>query len=53
MRDLTKFYINGEWVEPHGKGKLDVINPATEQPFAKIALGDAADVDKAVKAAKS
>ena len=53
MRELTKFYINGEWVEPHGEGKLDVINPATEQPFAKIALGDAVDVDRAVKAAKA
>ncbi len=52
MRDLTRFYIDGEWVEPHGEGKLDVINPATEQPFAKITLGDATDVDRAVKAAK-
>ena len=53
MRDLTKFYIDGEWVEPHGKGKLDVINPATETPFAKISLGDASDVDRAVKAARA
>ena len=53
MRDLTKFYINGEWVEPHGKAKLDVINPATEKPFAKISLGDATDVDRAVKAARA
>ena len=53
MRDLTKFYIGGEWVEPHGAKKLDVINPATEQPFAKISLGDAVDVDNAVRAAKA
>ena len=53
MRDLTKFYIDGEWVEPHGKGKLDVVNPATEEAFATISLGDAADVDKAVKAARN
>ena len=53
MRDVTKFYINGQWMEPHGKARLDVINPATEKPFAKIALGDAADVDFAVKAAKA
>ena len=52
MRDLTKFYIDGEWVEPNGKDRLDVINPATEKPFAKIALGDATDVDRAVKAAR-
>ncbi len=52
MRDLTKFYIDGEWVEAHGKKRLDVINPATEAPFAKIALGDAEDVDRAVRAAR-
>lgn len=52
MRDLTKFYIDGEWTLAHGKGRLDVVNPATEAPFATIALGDEADVDRAVKAAR-
>ncbi len=52
MRDLTKIYIDGKWVEAHGKGRLGVINPATEEPFATISLGDASDVDKAVKAAR-
>lgn len=53
MRDLTKFSIDGKWVEPHGRGRLDVINPATEEPCAVIALGDASDVDRAVKAARA
>ncbi|MFZ5619284.1 MAG: aldehyde dehydrogenase family protein [Pseudomonadota bacterium] len=52
MRDLTKFYIDGKWVDAHGRGRLDVINPATEAPFATIALGDETDVDRAVKAAR-
>jgi aldehyde dehydrogenase (NAD+) len=52
MRDLAKFYIDGRWVEPHGKGRLDVVNPATEDPFATIALGDSEDVDRAVTAAR-
>jgi acyl-CoA reductase-like NAD-dependent aldehyde dehydrogenase len=26
-----KFYINGKWVEPAGKGTIDVVNPATEE----------------------
>ncbi len=52
MRDLTKFYIDGQWVEPHGRGRLDVINPATEERCATIALGDQTDVDRAVKAAR-
>ncbi|HYM32720.1 MAG TPA: aldehyde dehydrogenase family protein [Candidatus Cybelea sp.] len=48
-----KFYINGEWVDPVSPKTLDVINPATEEPAAKISLGSAADVDKAVKAARA
>lgn len=53
MRDLTKFYINGEWIAPKGRKTLDVINPATEKPCAEISLGTAEDVDIAVKAARA
>ena len=53
MRDYTKFYINGEWVEPAVANPLDVINPATEEVAGKINLGSAADVDRAVAAAKA
>lgn len=52
MRDLKKFYIDGEWVAPSGARTLDVINPATEEAFATIALGTNADVDRAVTAAR-
>lgn len=52
MTNQLKFYINGEWVEPSTADRLDVINPATEQPIGQIALGGQADVDKAVSAAK-
>ena len=52
MTDHLKFYIDGQWVEPHGKGTLEVINPATEEPIGRIALGDATDVDRAVAAAR-
>lgn len=48
----NKFYINGEWVELD-RPILDVINPATEQAFATIALGTADDVDAAAKAARA
>ena len=53
MRDCTKFYINGEWIEPQGRKTLEVINPASEAPCARISLGAAEDVDEAVKAAKA
>ena len=52
MREYLKFYIDGQWVEPVELKTLDVINPATEAVCGKIALGSAADVDKAVMAAR-
>src|SRR5579859_2842066 len=52
MREYLKFYIDGKWVDPVELKTLDVENPATEEVAGKIALGSAADVDKAVKAAR-
>jgi aldehyde dehydrogenase (NAD+) len=52
MSNNLKFYIDGAWVEPVQPKPFDVINPATEEPTAQISLGSAADVDRAVKAAK-
>jgi aldehyde dehydrogenase (NAD+) len=52
MREYLKFYIDGQWVDPIEPKSLDVDNPTTEQVSGKIALGTAADVDKAVKAAR-
>jgi len=53
MFEYTQFYINGEWVEPSAPNSFDVINPANEEVCAHIALGNEADVDKAVAAAKA
>src|SRR5688572_32378873 len=53
MREYLKFYIDGAWVDPaEGLKTLDVENPATEEVCGKIAMGSAADVDKAAKAAR-
>jgi aldehyde dehydrogenase (NAD+) len=52
MRDYTKFYIDGAWVDPVAPKLLDVINPATEDVAGKISMGGVADVDKAVMAAR-
>jgi len=51
IRNRDRLFIGGQWVEPHGKGKLEVINPATEEVLATIPEGDAEDADRAVKAA--
>ena len=53
MREYTKFYINGAWVEPSATTTLAVENPATLEQCATIAVGNEADVDSAVAAAKA
>ena len=53
MSDHLKFYINGAWVDPATPRTLVVINPATEEPFTQISIGSAADVDRAVAAARA
>lgn len=52
MRDYLQFYIDGKWVDPIEPKTAEVINPATEQVSGHISLGSAADVDKAVAAAR-
>ncbi|HKR90284.1 MAG TPA: aldehyde dehydrogenase family protein [Phenylobacterium sp.] len=52
MREYLKFYIDGEWVDPVTPRQLEVQNPATEETCGRISLGSAADVDKAVAAAR-
>ncbi len=53
MNNAQKFYIDGAWVDPLTSDTLEVVNPATEQPIATIALGGEKDVDRAVTAARA
>ena len=48
----NKFFINGEWIEP-SRPILEVINPATEEAFATIAMGTSEDVVAAATAARA
>ncbi|WP_207837251.1 aldehyde dehydrogenase family protein [Williamsia soli] len=52
MREYTKLFIDGRWVDPAKPATLDVINPATEELAGTVAVGSSADVDKAVAAAR-
>jgi aldehyde dehydrogenase (NAD+) len=52
MIEMRQFYIDGKWVDPVSPRDLPVIDPATEEACAVISLGSAADVDKAVAAAR-
>ncbi len=45
-------FIGGDFVKPEKGRYFDTINPATEERLARIAEADAADVDRAVKAAR-
>ena len=51
MYDYRRFFIGGAWTRPD-RPELDVVNPATEEPIGKILMGNAADVDAAVQAAR-
>lgn len=53
MDKLQKFYINGAWVDPLSTDSMPVMNPATGARLGTVALGNAADVDRAVAAASA
>ncbi|KHJ81296.1 hypothetical protein OESDEN_19018, partial [Oesophagostomum dentatum] len=53
IRDIkpkyTKLFINNEWVDAASKKTFETFNPANKSLITKVAEGDKADVDKAVK----
>ena len=51
--NLSKFYINGAWVVPLSKETMGVENPATEEIVGHVALGNEADADRAIMAARA
>jgi aldehyde dehydrogenase (NAD+) len=51
--NMTKFYINGAWVEPISKVRIGVENPANEEIVCQVALGNDADADRAIMAARA
>jgi aldehyde dehydrogenase (NAD+) len=53
MIERRDFYINGRWVAPAAPRDCNVIDPSTEEVCAVISLGDQADTDAAVAAAKA
>jgi aldehyde dehydrogenase (NAD+) len=53
MKTHDKHYIGGEWTPSSGKGSFDVTDASTEEVIGRVPAGDAADVDRAVRAAKA
>src|SRR6187402_992766 len=53
VNNHLNFFIDGKWVAPVTARTLDVIDPSNEEAYTQISIGTAADVDKAVAAAKA
>ncbi|MGC0367021.1 aldehyde dehydrogenase (NAD+) [Rhodococcus sp. 27YEA15] len=51
--DRTKIYIGGAWTDSTGSGRIEVLNPATEELIATVAEGTVEDVDAAARAARA
>ncbi|HEX2033839.1 MAG TPA: CoA-acylating methylmalonate-semialdehyde dehydrogenase [Chloroflexota bacterium] len=49
---LARNYVGGEWVDPGSSALLDVLNPATARPIARVVLSDQAEVARAVGVAQ-
>jgi aldehyde dehydrogenase (NAD+) len=52
IKTLTTHYIDGEFVESHGREVMDVIRPTDAQLIARVTLGDEEDTRLAIAAAK-
>ncbi len=50
--ERSTFFIGGRWVEPSGEGRIEVIDPSSEQVLGSVPEGTAEDVDAAVAAAR-
>jgi aldehyde dehydrogenase (NAD+) len=52
LKTITKHYIDGEFVESHGREVMDVINPANGKLIGRVTLGDEEDARRAIAAAR-
>src|ERR1700730_3922198 len=52
MKTITPHYIDGKFVEPHGREVMDSINPADNTVIGSVTLADEEDARRAIAAAK-
>ena len=52
MRTITKHYIDGAFVDSHGREIMDIINPTNGEMIGRVTLADAEDARRAIAAAK-
>jgi aldehyde dehydrogenase (NAD+) len=51
IRSLAPHYIDGAFVEPHGREVMDILNPSNGTLIARVTLADAEDARRAIAAA--
>jgi acyl-CoA reductase-like NAD-dependent aldehyde dehydrogenase len=52
LRHTDRFFIDDEWVTPSADATFDVIDSSTEQVYFRVPEAQAADIDRAVTAAR-
>ena len=52
LNQPKQMLIDGEWIDSASGKTFETYNPATGEPLARVAEGDRADIDRAVKAAR-
>jgi aldehyde dehydrogenase (NAD+) len=52
IKTLTTHYIDGAFIESHGRELMDIIKPTNGQVIARVTLGDEEDTRRAIAAAK-
>jgi Aldehyde dehydrogenase family len=52
IRTITTHYVDGAFVESHGREVMDIINPTNGQVIARVTLADEEDARRAIAAAK-
>src|SRR6202171_1770124 len=53
IKTLTTHYIDGSFVESHGREVMDIIKPTNGQVIGRVTLGDEEDTKRAIAAANS
>jgi hypothetical protein len=52
IKALTTHYIDGAYIESHGRQVMDIIKPTNGQVIGRVMLGDEEDTRRSIAAAK-
>src|SRR6201982_2789546 len=52
VKTITTHYIDGAFIESHGREVMDILKPTNGQVIGRVTLGDEEDTRRAIAAAK-